>query len=65
MKDDMRLINKEEDKLQRELLILHKNNLHKHHQVVVKNHIDTSIKNTDEMARKLGHLDYLPKKESQ
>ena len=31
MRDDLRAINKEEDKVQRELLNIHKQNLHKHH----------------------------------
>ena len=31
MKDDLRAINREEDKIQRELINLHKQNLHKHH----------------------------------
>ena len=43
MKDDLRQINKEEDRLQRELLQIHKKNMTKHDQVVSKNKIDTSI----------------------
>ena len=53
MKDDLRAINKEEDRLQRELLNIHKSNIHKHHQVVEKFQIDTKIKNTEELVRKL------------
>ena len=47
MKDDLRQINKEEDKIQREIVNLHKQNIHKHHQVVSKNNIDVNIKNTE------------------
>jgi hypothetical protein len=43
MKDDLRQINKEEDRLQRELLQIHKKNMTMHDQVVSKNNIDTSI----------------------
>ena len=53
MKDDLRAINKEEDRLQRELLCLHKNTLHKHHQVVQKYGIDTKIENTEQLLRKM------------
>lgn len=53
MKDDLRQINKEEDRLQRELLQIHKKNMTKHDQVVSKNNIDTSIQNTEQLLRKL------------
>ncbi|CDW76678.1 UNKNOWN [Stylonychia lemnae] len=53
MKDDLRAINREEDRIQRELLNIHKSNIHKHHQVVEKFQIDTKIKNTEELVRKL------------
>lgn len=56
MKDDLRCINREEDKLQREILALHKQNLHKHHQVVTKYHIDTTIQNTEGLIRKMVNL---------
>ena len=49
----MHAVNKEEDKLQKELRALHLNNLHKHHKVVAKNKIDTTIKTTRELVRKL------------
>ena len=53
MKDDLRQINKEEDRLQRELLQIHKKNLTKHNEVISKNNIDTSIQNTEQLLRKL------------
>ena len=53
MRADMHALNKEEDQLQKELRSLHLNNLHKHHQVVSKNKIDTNIKTTQELVRKL------------
>ena len=53
MRDDLREINKEEDRLQREILNLHKKNLHKHHEVVKQNGIKTNIQNTEELVRHL------------
>jgi hypothetical protein len=43
MKDDLRLINKEEEKLQRELLKMNQNNLAKHAKVIKSNGINTKI----------------------
>eukprot|EP00347_Sterkiella_histriomuscorum_P024504 403330880 len=62
MKEDLYSINKQEDKLQREILNLHMKNLHKHHQVVEKNQIDTKIKSTGELVRKIVNL---PQNQSQ
>jgi hypothetical protein len=53
MKDDLRQINREEDRLQKELLQIHKKNLNKHNEIVAKNNIDTSISNTEQLVRKL------------
>ena len=53
MREDMHAINREEDKLQKELRALHLNNLHKHHKVVSKNKVDTNIKTTQELVRKM------------
>lgn len=53
MKDDLRQINKEEDRLQRELIQIHKKNLNKHNEIVTKNNIDTQISNTEDLVRKL------------
>ena len=53
MREDMQAVNKEEDKLQKELRALHLNNLHKHHKVISKNKIDTTIKTTRELVRKM------------
>ena len=41
MKEDMQQINREEDKLQKEIKQLHLKNIHKQHQVVKKHKIDT------------------------
>jgi len=43
MRDDLRHINKEEEKLQRELLNMQKQNLHKHAKVLKQNNINTKI----------------------
>ena len=56
MKDDLRSINKEEEKLQRELLNMKKQNLHKHSKVLRQNHIDTKIQNTEQLVRKMLHV---------
>jgi hypothetical protein len=53
MKDDLRLINKEEDKLQREILKMNQNNLHRHAKVLKTNKIDTKIANTEQLVRKM------------
>ena len=53
MREDMHAVNKEEDRLQKELRTLHLNNLHKHHKVISKNKIDTTIKTTRELVRKM------------
>ena len=57
MKDDLRLINKEEEKLQREILKMNQSNLHKHAKVVKQNGINTKIQNTEQLVRKLMHID--------
>lgn len=56
MKADMHEINKEEDKLQREIMNLHLKNLAKHAQVINKFKIDVTIKNTEELVRKILNL---------
>jgi hypothetical protein len=53
MKDDLRLINKEESKLQRELLKMNQNNLAKHAKVIKANGINTKIQNTEQLVRKM------------
>jgi hypothetical protein len=53
MRADMHEINKEEDKLQREIMNIHLKNLGKHAQVITKNKIDVTIKNTEELVRKI------------
>lgn len=53
MKADMNEINKEEDKLQREIMNIHLKNLAKHAKVVTKNKIDITIKNTEDLVRKI------------
>ena len=53
MRADMQAVNREEDQLQKELRALHLNNLHKLHKVVSKNKIDTTIKTTQELVRKM------------
>jgi succinate dehydrogenase flavin-adding protein (antitoxin of CptAB toxin-antitoxin module) len=56
MRADMHEINKEEDKLQREIMNIHLKNLAKHAQVVNKYKIDVTIKNTEELVRKILNL---------
>ena len=53
MRDDMRQINRDEDKLQRELMSLHQKNLHKHAVVLQKFKIDTSLKSTEDLLRRM------------
>ena len=52
MREDMRQINRDEDKIQRELMQLHQKNLGKHAKVLQKFKIDTSLKSTEELLRK-------------
>ena len=56
----MRQINKDEDKIQRELMQLHQRNLGKHARVLQKFKIDTSHKTTEDLLRRLM---FLPKSE--
>ena len=53
MRADMHEINREEDKLQREIMNLHLKNLAKHAQVIQKHKIDVTIKNTQDLVRKI------------
>ena len=53
MREDMNQVNKEEDKIQKELRALHLNNLHKHAKIIQKQKIDISIKSTKDLVRKL------------
>ena len=63
MRDDLNLINKEEDKLQRELRKMNQNNLAKHAKIIKQNRINTQIQNTEQLVRKMMHLD--PKNQAQ
>ena len=56
MRADMNEINKEEDKLQREIMNLHLKNLAKHAKVTTKHKIDLTIKNTEDLVRKILNL---------
>jgi sulfur relay (sulfurtransferase) DsrF/TusC family protein len=56
MRADMHEINKEEDKLQREIMNLHLKNLAKHASVINKHKIDVTIKNTEELVRKIMNI---------
>lgn len=47
MRHDLSAINAEEEKLQREIMNLQRQNIHKHHKVIKHNHIDTKIQNTE------------------
>lgn len=61
MKDDLRLINKEEEKLQRELLKMNQKNLAKHAMVVKQNNINTNLKNTEQLVRKMMNVEQTSK----
>ena len=52
MREDLKNINREEDKIQMELMEMKKKNLHKHHKVIQKNNIDTKIQNTEQLVMK-------------
>lgn len=47
MRADMQMLNKEEDKLQRELKKMNQKNLAKHAQVLKQNKINANIQNTE------------------
>jgi len=49
----MRQINKDEDRLQRELMSLHQKNLGKHAKVLHKFKIDTNLKTTEDLLRRM------------
>ena len=53
MREDMNQVNKEEDKIQKELRAMHLNNIHKHAKIIKKQKIDITIKSTKELVRKL------------
>ena len=53
IREDMNQVNKEEDKIQKELRALHLNNIHKHAKIIQKQKIDISIKSTKDLVRKL------------
>lgn len=53
MQADMKEVNNQEEKLQREIMKLHLNNIGKHQQVINKNKINTNIKTTEELVRKM------------
>ena len=53
MREDMNQVNKEEDKLQKELRALHLNNIHKHAKIIKKQRVDITIKSTKELVKKL------------
>ena len=52
MREDMRQINKDEDKLQREIMAIHQKSLGKNARVYTKHRIDTSLKSTEDFLRK-------------
>lgn len=52
MREDMRQINKDEDRLQRELMSMHQRNLGKHAKVLQKYRIDVSHKTTEDLLRR-------------
>lgn len=47
MSEDLHQLNKEEEKLQREIMNMNLQNIHKHHRVVKANQIDTKIQHTE------------------
>ena len=53
MREDLHQLNKEEEKLQRELMNMNLKNIHKHHQVVKANQIDNKIQNTEQLVKKM------------
>lgn len=53
MRQDLHQINLEEDRLQREIMNLQKQNIHKHAQVLRQHQIDTKLKNTEQLVRKM------------
>ena len=55
--DDLAYINKEEAKLQREILIDHKNSINKVKAVEMKHGIDTKMVNTRQMVKQLNNVD--------
>ena len=57
MKADMQLLNKEEDKLQREIKKMNQKNLHKHAEVLKKNKINANIQNTEHLVRRFLKID--------
>lgn len=52
----MRQINKDEDRIQRELMSNHQRNLGKHAKVLTKYRIDTTHKTTEDLLRRLMSL---------
>lgn len=55
--DDLAFINKQEARLQQEILIDHKNTIMKVKQVEMKNGIDTKMTNSRQMVKKLNDID--------
>ena len=53
MREDMRQINKDEERIQRELMQLHQKNLGKHAKILQKYKIDSGLKSTEELLRKM------------
>lgn len=53
MKDDLRGLNRKEERVQKELMIIHKQSLPMHDAVIQKNNIDTTIQTSEEMFRKI------------
>ena len=53
MRHDLHAINQEEEKLQREIKNMNKQNLHKNLKVIKENKIDTKIQNTGQLVTKM------------
>lgn len=49
----MREVNREEERLQRELMNLHLKNLHKHAVTIQRHRIDTTIRCTEDLLRRI------------
>ena len=53
MREDMRQINKDEDRLQREIMAIHQKSLGKNARIYTKHRIDTGLKTTEDFLRKV------------
>jgi hypothetical protein len=56
MREDMRQINKDEERLQREILAIHQRSLGKNAKVYARHRIDTGLKSTEDLLRRIMSL---------